>query len=85
MFDSIHVHPYHRLVIIEGLYTFLGIPPWSAASELMDERWWVQIGEDEAEKRLVLRHVRTGVAKDMEEAIWRSRENDAPSECYSSS
>ena len=72
-------HRRGRLVMIEGLYTFLAIPPWSAASELLDERWWIQIGEEEAERRLVERHVKTGVAKDMEEAVWRSRENDAPS------
>ncbi|KAL7285864.1 hypothetical protein ACG7TL_000975 [Trametes sanguinea] len=78
VFDAIAVYPHHRLVIIEGLYTFLSIPPWSAAAELLDERWYIDIGEEEAERRLVIRHVRTGVAKDMEEAVWRSRENDAP-------
>ncbi|KAI8983327.1 P-loop containing nucleoside triphosphate hydrolase protein [Trametes punicea] len=76
--DAIPVYPHHRIVIIEGLYTFLAIPPWSAAAELLDERWYIDIGEDEAEKRLVIRHVRTGVAKDMDEALWRSRENDTP-------
>lgn len=79
VFDSIPVYPHHRLVILEGLYTFLKIEPWSAASQLLDERWWVNISEEAAEKRLVVRHVKTGVAKDMEQAIWRSRENDAPS------
>ena len=81
VFNSIPIYPHHRLVIIEGLYTFLGIPPWSEASKLLDERWWVDVGEEEAERRLVARHVKTGVAKDLEEATWRSRENDAPSEC----
>ncbi|KAI0638933.1 P-loop containing nucleoside triphosphate hydrolase protein [Trametes polyzona] len=79
--SAIPVYPHHRLVIIEGLYTFLSIAPWSAAAELLDERWYIDISEEEAERRLVVRHVRTGVAKDMEEAIWRSRENDAPSTC----
>ncbi|EIW65101.1 P-loop containing nucleoside triphosphate hydrolase protein [Trametes versicolor FP-101664 SS1] len=78
VFDAIPVYPHHRLVIIEGLYTFLAIPPWSAAAELLDERWYVDIAEDEAERRLVKRHVKTGVARDLEEAVWRSRENDAP-------
>ncbi|KAI0651405.1 P-loop containing nucleoside triphosphate hydrolase protein [Trametes meyenii] len=78
VFDAIPIYPHHRLLIIEGLYTFLFIPPWSEAAELLDERWYIEIGEGEAERRLVIRHVRTGVAKDMEEAIWRSRENDAP-------
>ncbi|CDO70949.1 hypothetical protein BN946_scf184829.g58 [Trametes cinnabarina] len=77
--EAIAVYPHHRLVIIEGLYTFLNIPPWSAAAELLDERWYIDIGEKEAERRLVMRHVRTGVAKNIEEALWRSRENDAPS------
>ncbi|KAI0825262.1 P-loop containing nucleoside triphosphate hydrolase protein [Trametes gibbosa] len=76
--DAIAVRPCHRLVIVEGLYTFLAIPPWSSAATLLDERWYIEIGEDEAERRLVARHVRTGVAKNMEEAVWRSRENDAP-------
>ncbi|PIL30850.1 hypothetical protein GSI_07018 [Ganoderma sinense ZZ0214-1] len=78
VFDSIPVYPHHRLVILEGLYTFLKTEPWSAASELLDERWWVNISEEAAEKRLVVRHVKTGVVRDMEEAIWRSRENDVP-------
>ncbi|OCH94158.1 P-loop containing nucleoside triphosphate hydrolase protein [Obba rivulosa] len=76
--DAVPIHPYHRLVLIEGLYTFLGIAPWHEAAELLDERWWIDVGEEEAEKRLITRHVQSGVAKDLEEAIWRSRENDVP-------
>ena len=77
--DSVAIHPHHRLVIIEGLYTFLSIEPWVEAGLALDERWWVEISEEDAETRLVPRHVETGVAKDLEEAIWRARENDAPS------
>ncbi|KAF9817430.1 hypothetical protein IEO21_03387 [Rhodonia placenta] len=75
---AVPVHPYHRLVLIEGLYTFLGIPPWREAAEMLDERWWLDVGEAEAEDRLVARHVKSGIAKDLDEAKWRSRENDAP-------
>ncbi|TFY59704.1 hypothetical protein EVJ58_g5614 [Rhodofomes roseus] len=75
---TVAVHPHHRVVLIEGLYCFLGIPPWREAGEMLDERWWLEVSEEEAERRLVARHVRSGVAKDLEEAIWRSRENDAP-------
>lgn len=42
----------------------------------MDELWFVQVGEEVAERRLVSRHVRTGVASGVEEARWRVREND---------
>ncbi len=76
---AIPVFPHHRLIIIEGLYTFLGIEPWIAAGKMLDERWWVELGEDEARARLLARHVSSGVAKDLEEAEWRARENDAPS------
>ena len=77
---AVAVYPHHRVVLIEGLYGFLGIEPWREAAEMLDERWWLDVSEEEAERRLVERHVRSGVAKDLEEAIWRSRENDAPSE-----
>lgn len=75
---AVAVHPHHRVVLIEGLYGFLGVPPWREAAEMLDERWWLEVSEEEAERRLVARHVRSGVAKDLDEAIWRSRENDAP-------
>lgn len=77
---AVAVHPHHRIVLIEGLYGFLGIEPWREAAEMLDERWWLDVSEEEAEQRLVARHVRSGVAGNLEEAIWRSRENDAPSE-----
>ena len=49
------------------------------AAEMMDERWWVEVDWEVAKARLIKRHVLTGVAKDMEEAIWRADENDGPS------
>ncbi|KAI0697174.1 P-loop containing nucleoside triphosphate hydrolase protein [Cytidiella melzeri] len=76
--QAVQIHPYHRLVIIEGLYAFLSIEPWREAGQLLDERWWVELDEDTAKARLVLRHVLTGVAKDLQEAEWRATENDAP-------
>jgi pantothenate kinase len=77
--DTVAIHPNHRIVIIEGLYPFLSIDPWVEASKLLDERWFIQIDAIKARERLVKRHVITGVAKDMEEAIWRADENDGPS------
>jgi len=68
----------HRIVIIEGLYTFLSIPPWVEAGKLLDERWLVELDLAVASDRLVKRHVASGVAKDLEEAHWRAAENDTP-------
>lgn len=70
----------HRIVLIEGLYTFLSVDPWREAAEMMDERWFVDVDIEEATRRLVKRHVISGVAKDIEEAVWRAEENDMPSE-----
>lgn len=79
--DAVVVTPAHRIVIIEGLYTMLGVDPWRQAAALMDERWWIRIDPERARTRLVKRHVQTGVAKDMDEAIWRAENNDGDSEC----
>jgi pantothenate kinase len=78
--DAVVVGPQHRIVLIEGLYAFLGIEPWKTAGEMLDERWFVDLSEDEARTRLVSRHVLTGVAKNLEEAYFRADDNDMPSE-----
>jgi pantothenate kinase len=76
---AVTILPEHRIVIIEGLYTFLSIPPWLEAGKLLDERWLVELDTAIASDRLVKRHVTSGVAKDLEEAHWRAEENDIPS------
>ncbi|KAJ7702216.1 P-loop containing nucleoside triphosphate hydrolase protein [Mycena rosella] len=75
---AISVHPHHRLVLIEGIYTFLSIPPWSDASALLDERWYLRVNEAEACRRLVKRHVETGICLDEEAARLRAEGNDLP-------
>ncbi|KAG8220645.1 P-loop containing nucleoside triphosphate hydrolase protein [Butyriboletus roseoflavus] len=74
--DAVVVKPAHRIVVVEGLYTMLDIHPWRHAAAQMDERWWVDIDPVRAKTRLVKRHVQTGVAKDMDEAVWRAENND---------
>ncbi|KAF8168496.1 P-loop containing nucleoside triphosphate hydrolase protein [Crassisporium funariophilum] len=75
---AVSIHPHHRIVVIEGLYTFLAIEPWSEGGLLLDERWFIEVDPDMGRKRLVARHVLTGVTKDMEEAERRADENDIP-------
>lgn len=77
--DAVFVQPHHRIVIIEGLYTFLSIEPWSLGGSLLDERWFLEVGVEEAQRRLVKRHIATGVTKNIEEAVRRAEENDIPS------
>jgi len=76
--NAVSIHPHHRIVVIEGLYVFLAIHPWSDGGLLLDERWFIEVDPKEARRRLVGRHVLTGVAKDTEEAEWRADENDMP-------
>lgn len=60
-----------RVLLFEGLYCNVALPPWSAAAEALDLRWVLSIDEERARERLIERHVRTGVARDAEEARWR--------------
>ncbi|CAK5280953.1 unnamed protein product [Mycena citricolor] len=76
--DALAVHPHHRLVVIEGLYAFLAIEPWRVAAELLDERWFLRVEEAEALRRLVKRHVETGICPDEETARQRAEGNDIP-------
>lgn len=75
---AVTILPEHRIIIIEGLYAFLSLSPWVDAGKLLDERWLVELDSTVASNRLVKRHVKSGVAKDLEEAQWRAVENDTP-------
>ena len=79
--NAVSIYPSHRIVIIEGLYVFLAIKPWNEGGLLLDERWFIQIDSVEARRRLVKRHVLTGVAQNLKEAEWRADENDGLSTC----
>jgi pantothenate kinase len=76
---AVTILPEHRIVIIEGLYTFLSLPPWVDAGILLDERWLIELDPIVASNRLVKRHVMSGIANNLEEAHWRAVENDTPS------
>ncbi len=81
---AISILPEHRIIVIEGLYTFLSLSPWVDAGRLLDERWLIELDPTVASNRLVKRHVKSGVAKDLEEAQWRAVENDTPSRLFHS-
>ena len=66
------------MIIFEGNYLSLGsgAPEWKEAAEIMDELWFVDVPEDVARKRLIARHVASGIAANEEEAGKRADEND---------
>lgn len=82
---GVEIHPRHRIVVIEGLYCFLSIGAWKEAGEMLDERWLTTVDFEEATERIIARHLASGVASSVQEAEWRARENDMPSETISSS
>lgn len=59
--DAVQIHPEHRLIIIEGLYAALDVDLWGDAARLLDERWFLQLNIEEAQRRLVKRHIVSGV------------------------
>lgn len=65
-----------RVVVIEGNYLSLNQREWREAAELMDELWFVEVEESVARKRLIRRHIKSGIAQDEEEAGNRADEND---------
>lgn len=75
--DDVAVLPSHRVVVFEGLYCNCDVGEWRRAAQELDTRLVFQVSKDEARQRLVTRHVKTGVAKDEEEALWRGKSHGA--------
>jgi pantothenate kinase len=76
--EDIVIKRTHRIVVIEGNYVHLSIPPWNEATQLLDERWFIDVERDVARRRVIQRHLNAGIAKDEQEASKRFDENDWP-------
>ena len=66
----------HKIVLVEGNYLFLGEQPWARLLDenCFDETWYVNCPVNEATKRVIDRHIRTGKTK--EAAELRAYSND---------
>jgi pantothenate kinase len=58
--ESIEVPADAPLVVVEGNYLLLDVPPWAAVAGLLDETWFVEVPEEIRLARLIERHVRFG-------------------------
>jgi pantothenate kinase len=58
--DAIHVPAGAGLVIVEGNYLLLDVPPWDEVAALLDETWYVEVPEEIRLARLIDRHVEFG-------------------------
>jgi pantothenate kinase len=72
---AIAVPPSVRLVVTEGNYLLLD-GPWSEVRGLLNEAWFVQVGDETRVRRLVARHERFG--KTHQEAVDWVRTVDQP-------
>ncbi|KAL8695316.1 MAG: hypothetical protein Q9218_000215 [Villophora microphyllina] len=74
--NDIPIPPSARIVVLEGNYLSLNKGLWKDAAHMMNELWFVDVAFDIARRRLVGRHMKSGVAPTMEEAEKRVMEND---------
>lgn len=61
-----------------GNYLSLKGDIWGTISVLFDELWFVSVDREVARKRLIARHIATGLANTLEAAAKRADENDLP-------
>ncbi|KAI9900902.1 hypothetical protein N3K66_005164 [Trichothecium roseum] len=76
--NDVSVHRDARIVLVEGNYVALDEPVWRDARALFDEVWFVEVDLGVARARLAARHVRAGIAADLEAGDRRAIENDIP-------
>lgn len=74
--NSIAIMPWNRIIFIEGNYTLLKDDNWNQIAKIVDERWKINIDEQLARKRVIQRHLKSGVSNDFESALQRYLEND---------
>jgi pantothenate kinase len=58
--EAIDVPAGASLVVVEGNYLLLDVPPWADVAGLLDETWFVEVPEEERLARLIDRHVEFG-------------------------
>ena len=80
--NDIAIKPTHRIVVLEGNYIHLTVAPWNQATRLLDERWLIAVDRDVARRRVIQRHIISGIASTDEEAGKRFDENDWPNGLY---
>ena len=56
----VEIRPDVGLVVTEGNYLLLDVPPWNGVRDLLDEAWFVHLDDAERQRRMVARHLRHG-------------------------
>jgi pantothenate kinase len=80
--NDIAIAPTYRIVVLEGNYIHVTVPPWDQATKLLDEKWFTEVDREVASERVIRRHLIAGIADTEEEARKRFDENDWPNGIY---
>jgi pantothenate kinase len=61
--DSITIQPCNRLIIVEGNYLLLNVPPWNTIRTKMNEVWYIDTPLKTVKEQLLRRHIAGGTSK----------------------
>jgi pantothenate kinase len=56
----VEIPPEVGLVVTEGNYLLLDLPPWDGVRAMLDQAWFVHLDDGERRRRMVARHLRHG-------------------------
>ena len=61
--NSITIKPCNRLIIVEGNYLLLNVPPWNTIRTKMNEVWYIDTPLKTVKEQLLRRHIAGGTSK----------------------
>ncbi|KAL0052381.1 hypothetical protein WJX82_001231 [Trebouxia sp. C0006] len=67
--DGVTVIPQNKIILVEGNYLLLDIPPWSKLTKVFNETWYIDCDIDTAMERVLQRQIDHG--RTPEVAKWR--------------
>lgn len=80
--DDITIGPETQVVFVEGNYVGLKDDPWCQIADYTDELWVVATPLEIVHDRIVQRHLASGVANSLEEAVERAEGSDWQNALY---
>jgi pantothenate kinase len=80
--DEIAILSSHGIIVLEGNYVHLTVSPWDEAMRILDEKWFIMVEYQDAKKRVVKRHLDSGIVATEQDGIKRFEENDWPNGAY---
>jgi len=66
--EAIVVTPDHRVIIVEGNYLLMDIPPWRQVKPLLNESWYLSRSVEKTYPALIQRHMNGGMTREEAEA-----------------